>query len=124
MAKIIRNSSTSESLLLTAKSLSALLVLWWIFFAVASHGFTPVALIESLVPLVVFIATLIAWRWNIAGGLLFMLLGALYICLMWGRTQFVTYIFVSGPLFLTGLLYISAKIDHRLLPKKPKAKHG
>ncbi|MBU1026536.1 MAG: hypothetical protein KKA31_02280 [Candidatus Margulisbacteria bacterium] len=96
-------------ILWAAKILSVALVLWWTFFVFASHGFSFASLIETSVPLIILAITIIAWRWNTIGGVLFVLLAAFYVYLVWGAAETETYLLVSGPPALTGLLFILAE---------------
>lgn len=73
------------------------------------YGFweTLVALFMHLIPTVIFLIVLaIAWRWERIGGILFILLGVLYIGLFWGPDQLPGYLMISGPLFLLGILFL------------------
>jgi len=72
------------------------------------YGFweTILALLIHLVPTyVVVIALAIAWRWEWVGSILFIGLGVFYIVWTWGRFTWVTYLAISGPLFLVGVLF-------------------
>ena len=74
-----------------------------------SYGFwkTVLALMIHLIPTVVIVAVLaVSWRWEWIGGILYILFGALYIVEVWGRFQWVTYLAISGPLFLIGVLFL------------------
>jgi hypothetical protein len=95
-------------ILFAAKLLSAVLLLWWTAFVLLSHGFTLVSLIEGIVPIMVLVTAFVAWRWNFAGGLIFVLLGVLYIVLSRGCRPLEVCLFVAGPPILTGLLFILA----------------
>lgn len=55
---------------------------------------------------VIIIFLMIAWKWELIGGLLFTILGILYIYMAWGEFSFVVYSLMSGPLFLIGLLFL------------------
>jgi len=73
------------------------------------YGFweTVVALVMHLVPTaIIVIVLLIAWRWERIGGVLFLLLGALYIVMFWDRGHWIAYLLISGPLFLIGALFL------------------
>ena len=73
------------------------------------YGFweTVVALVMHLVPTaIIIIVLLIAWRWERVGGVLFLLLGALYIVMFWERGHWSAYLLISGPLFLIGALFL------------------
>jgi hypothetical protein len=60
-----------------------------------------------LIPsLVIIIVVVIAWRWERLGGGLFMFLGLLYIWMFWNPGQWIAYLIISGPLFLTGGLFL------------------
>ena len=68
---------------------------------------TIVALAMHLIPTFVILVVLgIAWRWEWIGGLLFVALGVLYITLFWEPSNLPAYLVISGPLFLTGILFL------------------
>lgn len=65
------------------------------------------ALLMHLIPTFVILVVLgIAWRWEWIGGFLFVVLGVLYITLFWEPSNLPTYLIISGPLFLTGILFL------------------
>lgn len=67
---------------------------------------TIVALAMHMIPTaVVLIALAIAWRWEWVGGLLFIALGAVYI-LIFPQGHWSAHLFISGPLFLVGILFL------------------
>jgi hypothetical protein len=47
------------------------------------------------------------WRWGAAGGTLLIALGAWYLLGTWGRFHWSAYLAISGPLFLTGGLFLA-----------------
>jgi len=68
---------------------------------------TIVALAMHLIPTFVILIVLgIAWRWEWIGGFLFVTLGVLYITLFWEPSNLPAYLVISGPLFLTGILFL------------------
>jgi len=68
---------------------------------------TIVALAMYLIPTFVILVVLgIAWRWEWIGGFLFVALGVLYITLFWEPSNLPAYLIISGPLFLTGILFL------------------
>ena len=68
---------------------------------------TIVALAMHLIPTFVILIVLgIAWRWEWTGGFLFVALGVLYITLFWEPSNLPAYLVISGPLFLTGILFL------------------
>jgi hypothetical protein len=72
------------------------------------YGFwkTVLALLIHLIPTAIILFVLaIAWRWGLFGGILFIGLGVFYILWMHGFPWF-TYLMISGPLFLVGVLFL------------------
>jgi hypothetical protein len=49
---------------------------------------------------------IISWRREWIGGIVFILLALLYIISIWGRFPLITYIGISGPLGLIGVLFL------------------
>ena len=70
------------------------------------YGFweTILALLMHLIPTgIIVVVLVISWRWEWVGGVLFTVLGALYLVMAWGK-GFVN--LMSGPLFLVGVLFL------------------
>ncbi len=66
-----------------------------------------IALLMHLIPTAIFLLVLVvAWRWEMIGGFLFIALGVLYIALFWSPDQLPGYLIISGPLFLVGFLFL------------------
>jgi hypothetical protein len=73
------------------------------------YGFweTLVALFMHLVPTaIVLVALAIAWRWEWVGAVLFVALGVGYIVMAWGRLHWTAFVFIPGPLFVVGVLFL------------------
>lgn len=73
------------------------------------YGFweTIIALLMHLIPTAIFLLVLVvAWRWEMIGGFLFIALGVLYIALFWSPDRLPGYLIISGPLFLVGFLFL------------------
>jgi hypothetical protein len=72
------------------------------------YGFwkTTLALIIHLIPnFTLIIVLILSWRREWIGGTLFSLLGVCYIVMAWGKFDIYAYLFISGPLFLLGVLF-------------------
>ncbi len=72
------------------------------------YGFweTILALLKHLIPTGIILTVLaVSWRWEWVGGILFIALGAWYLIATWGRFPWVTYLCMSGPRFLIGVLF-------------------
>ena len=98
-----------------ARILSILFALFISIFAmdVFSEGFgfwkTMLALFIHLLPaLLVIIILLLSWRWEWIGGVIYSILGIAYIVYGWGKFDWTAFIFISGPLFLLGILFLIA----------------
>lgn len=88
---------------------SAFLMLFSLDVFQEGKGFWDTALaflMHNLPMFVMVIILIVTWRWEWVGGILFSLLGVLYIATAWGRFPFGTYALISGPLFLTGILFL------------------
>lgn len=74
-----------------------------------SRGFlaTALALLKHLIPTGLLLAVLaVSWRWEWVGGVLFPALGVFYLIAFWGRFHWSAYVFIAGPLFLVGALFL------------------
>ena len=101
-----------------------LAILYTIFISmfaldVFGEDFSWLALFMHLVPTYILIgATLIAWRWEVIGGVIFAALGIWYIGLAWGKFDWITGLIVAGPVFLIAILF---GMQNRLgFARKPK----
>lgn len=64
------------------------------------------ALLMHLVPTAIVVVILVlAWHWAWVGGVLFPLLGVLYIVVFWKPSNWPAYLLLSGPLVLIGILF-------------------
>jgi hypothetical protein len=73
------------------------------------YGFwaTILALLMHLIPTgILAVVLVISWRWEWVGGVLFTVLGALYLVMAWGKFHWSVYLTMSGPLFLVGVLFL------------------
>ena len=107
------NTSTKRVLFWTPRILGILFALFISIFAldVFGEGYsfweTILALLIHLVPTsIIVIALVIAWRWEWVGAILLIALGVFYIVSSWGKFPFVTYLMISGPSFLVGVLFL------------------
>ena len=71
------------------------------------YGFweTILALVMHLIPtMIVLTALIIAWRWEAVGGILLIAVGVFYLVTTLDHLDWC--LFISGPLFLTGGLFL------------------
>ena len=107
------NETVKKVLFWSPRVLGILIAIFISLFAldvlVEDYSFleTIVALLMHLIPTAIILIILaIAWRWEWIGGILFILLGVLYITLFWDPSRLPAYLMISGPLFLIGLLFM------------------
>ncbi len=68
---------------------------------------TILALFMHLIPTFILIIVLVVtWRREWIGGILFILLGLLYIIWAWGRFNISVYFLMAGPLIIIGILFL------------------
>ena len=80
-----------------------------------------VELLIHLIPNFVLILILIvAWKHEWIGTIAFTLVGIAYIVMFWGRFPVVTYLTISGPLFLIGLLFWLNWMKRKKINQKPQ----
>lgn len=69
---------------------------------------TAGAFAVHLIPTGIVLAILaLAWKWEWTGALLFTGLGIAYVAMFWGRFHWSAYLAISGPLLLTGALFLA-----------------
>lgn len=108
----------SKWLYWTPRILSIIFILFLALFSLDvfgnNYGFwgTLLALFMHNIPsLVLLIILIISWKYEIVGGIAFILAGLLYIYLVLSRTQFEWFILtwilqISGVAFLVGILFL------------------
>ena len=107
------NASAKRVLFWAPRILCILFAIFLSVFALdvfsEGYGFWQMigALLLHLVPtFIVVIALLIGWRWELVGAALFGALAVFYVVWMWGRFPLVTYLSISGPLAMVGVLFL------------------
>ena len=107
------NAGKKGALFWTPRILCILFAVFVSMFALdvfgEGYGFwkTVVAFLIHLVPTyIVIIALVVAWRREWIGAILFIGLAVFYLVWAWGRFTWITYLAMSGPLFLVGVLFL------------------
>jgi len=85
------------------------LAAFFIVFTFLSHGISIDSLIESSVWLALLVMTIIAWKWEGVGGLIFITAGLIFIALTYNRATAAGYLAVAIPVIVTGILFIISK---------------
>ena len=89
-----------------------------VFGEYTTIGEMAIALLVHLLPTAIVVAVLVvAWRWGWIGGSLYILAGISYAVMVWQRMPDAV-LWISGPLWVTGLLFIWSWVRQRnaLLP--------
>lgn len=96
------------------------LIVFYVLFALdafdseSSMGEMLLGFLIYLIPAFVLIAILlVAWKWELPGGILYLAAGALYIYMARGM-YWMVYLYIGGPLLLSGILFI---LHHFLFQK-------
>ena len=63
-------------------------------------------LIHLIPSAILTVLLILSWRREWIGGIIFFVLGIFYIIIAWGKFPLITYISISGPLFLISILFI------------------
>ena len=76
---------------------------------------TILAFLIHLIPTgIILIALVVSWRWEWMGGIAFTALGVVYIVIFRDREfGWPTYLIISGPLFLLGVLFLISWLCHK-----------
>jgi hypothetical protein len=70
----------------------------------------------------VVIATVLAWRRELIGAILFPLLGCWYIVMAWGE-HWAAFACISGPLFVIGILFSLNRVFRAQLHPEHTSRH-
>jgi len=65
----------------------------------------PGFLIHMIPAFILIAILLVAWKWELPGGLLYLGTGIFYIYMTRGM-YWMVYLYIGGPLFLSGILFI------------------
>jgi len=77
----------------------------------SSPVFANMPLMAGFLPsFVLLFILLVAWRWEVAGGIFYLVVGAIYMIVAWGNTNPVAHLLVSGLALVTGILFVANKI--------------
>lgn len=81
---------------------------------------TILALLLHLIPTAIIIVSLfIAWKWELFGAFFYPALGVIYIIWAWGKFPVITYLTISGPVVIIGILFFLSWNYHRRQKQKP-----
>lgn len=85
-----------------------------VFGEYTAFGDVLVALFMHLIPNFVLLAALfVAWRWKAAGGIAFLLCGLATILAFNTTRQFMSFLLITVPNFVIGLLFIVDGLSER-----------
>lgn len=106
-------SNQASGLEWTARIVSMLFAGFISIFAmdVFEDGYTGLKLVTALfmhlIPTFLLILVIwFSWKYNLVGTIVFFGLAAFYLFFAWGKFHWTAYVFISGPLFLLGLMHL------------------
>ena len=124
VCKLLRRNMNKKFLYWLPRILGMLFALFISIFALDSFGESipfPEAVIGFLIhlaPTYIMIAILlIAWKWRVVGGTLFILAGVSYIIWM-HNPHWAAFLLISGPPILIGILFIAIHFSSKMVLKK------
>lgn len=87
--------------------LALFIILLWITAITITYQFNQYFVIGLLIALILLFTTLIAWKSDPIGGIVFIILGFAYLVIAFGKSFSFAALLGSAPLFTLGLLFIS-----------------
>lgn len=87
--------------------LALFIILLWLVAITIAYKFNQYFVIGFLISLILLFTTLIAWKSDPLGGIVFIILGFAYLVVAFGKSFSFTTLLGSAPLFTLGLLFIS-----------------
>jgi di/tricarboxylate transporter len=77
-------------------------------------------LIHLIPNFVLILVLIVSWKQEWVGTIAYTIVGIIYIVMFWGRFPFVTYLTISGPLFLIAVLFWLNWINRKKLDNEKK----
>ncbi len=100
--------NTSSILQFAPRLFSSFLLVTWISSIFFMYGFSQELIVGLMVWLILVSTTLIALKNEIIGGCLFTVFGIAFVIVIMGKGADPSYIAVSSPLFIIGLLFLAS----------------
>jgi len=92
-----------------------------IFSEKLTIGKTVIALLMHLIPtFLLLLVVAIAWRWRLVGGILFVLLGTASIFVFHTYREPISFMVISLPIFVVGVLFIWDAFNTMQLPQRSR----
>jgi len=96
----------SKILLWSARIFSVLVVVVWLIGLLFFYGSGNYFIIGLMIWLILILTSLIAWKSDPFGGVIFILLGSVYLVVAMGNQFSLGLLLAAAPLFITGSLFI------------------
>jgi hypothetical protein len=102
-----------------ARVLALIWACWWTFFGLiagAGEGYGPSGILaHAAVPGLVFlVAAVIAWRWEVIGGILLLLEGLATLIVFWFSRTAEGFLTLTSPPLVAGLLFLAISLRARM----------
>jgi len=80
----------------------------------ASPIFAGLPLMAGFLPsFILLFVLLVAWRWEVLGGIFYLVVGAVYMIASWTYTNPVAHLLISGLAIVTGILFLGEKMNEK-----------
>ncbi|MBS3127127.1 hypothetical protein J4228_03100 [Candidatus Woesearchaeota archaeon] len=89
---------------------SFILLIVWLAAVVFFNGFGSYFMLGLFFWLILVFTTVMAWKNTIFGGVMFILIGFLYLIIALGNQFSIYYLVGSSPFFIVGLLFIGVDV--------------
>ena len=86
--------------------LALFIIILWLTAITITYKFNQYFVIGLLISLILLFTTLIAWKSDPIGGIIFIILGFAYLVVAFGKSFSFATLLGSAPLFTLGLLFI------------------
>ncbi len=90
----------------SARMLGILIAVFW-FAILLTHGFSMATMLESIVLISVIAVLICAWKFEFAGGMIYLLLGITYMIVTISQANWTAILIVATPPIVTGGLFIT-----------------
>lgn len=90
--------------------LALFIIVLWLVAIIITYKFNQYFIIGVLISLILLFTTLIAWKSEPIGGIVFIILGFAYLVIAFGKSFSFTTFLGSAPLFTLGLLFLGSHL--------------
>jgi len=118
----VNKNNMKKTIYWAVRAFAILFILFVSLFALDVSPFSWLGLFIHLLPsLVLLVILVISWLQGRIGGILWILAAVGLLIMAWGNNNLLTYLIISGPPLVIGILFIWSSSSSINLPKSPAA---